>query len=389
MCVDRLLSNVPRSHSFLYSLLLACPMFSVIYIQLLTLLFPLIYIPLPSTFYFLQALRAALELGHSHRTLKILGAILEQDTPDQSDPFAAGRLLCPFIRQWTVEQLETIAGYLLEWNTNARHCFVSQCLLHSLLETHGATALMKVRGLRLQLTAFIAYSERHFQRVDRLHQAAFLLEYMSSLMSLLPHQEPVSKSSNKVQRIGESSAKSTGANADVEETLDIFGGNSAVHDSDSDSSDIDSDVDMQAAAQSSYSGLVTDDSDDSAEDEDEGDEPVSKSKVTKGTGTRKGKNNTKAASVVATKSTSTLNSSKKSTTAKTPPSNKGAPFAGGKTGAHTGKGKANSHENGQDKDKNRRKSFGGKSSSSSKDQSENKKGQGSAKKRRRGADLSM
>jgi len=37
--------------------------------------------------------------------------------------------------------------------------------------------------------ALLAYSERHFQRIDRLHQAAYALEYISGLMSLLPVAE--------------------------------------------------------------------------------------------------------------------------------------------------------------------------------------------------------
>jgi hypothetical protein len=47
---------------------------------------------------------------------------------------------------------------------------------------------MSIKGVSEAIPAILSYSERHFQRIDKLYQASYLLEYMSSLMSLLPNE---------------------------------------------------------------------------------------------------------------------------------------------------------------------------------------------------------
>jgi U3 small nucleolar RNA-associated protein 13 len=47
---------------------------------------------------------------------------------------------------------------------------------------------MSINGVSEAIPAILSYSERHFQRIDKLYQASYLLEYMSSLMSLLPNE---------------------------------------------------------------------------------------------------------------------------------------------------------------------------------------------------------
>jgi hypothetical protein len=56
---------------------------------------------------------------------------------------------------------------------------------------------MSIKTVAEAIPGLLAYGERHFQRLDRLHQATYVLEYMSSLMHLLPLEEddPVSASS--------------------------------------------------------------------------------------------------------------------------------------------------------------------------------------------------
>ena len=238
---------------------------------------------------------AALHLGHSNRTLRILTAILEQNqhlgTSQSSGNSIVeqSRLLAPFVKAWDVTQLEIVAGYLLEWNTNARHSFVSQCVLQALLECHGVNSLLNVRALSTQLSALIAYSERHFLRIDRLHQAAYVLEYMSAQMSLLPQAEDSEVEKSGVDYpLGVIKAANTKVvNNKDNGPLDLFGGqatsnevkksgnNESENESDSDGS-VDSETAMRAAAQASYSGMVASDTD--GDDEDDEQEEVSKKK---------------------------------------------------------------------------------------------------------------
>lgn len=170
----------------------------------------------------MQALSTALQLGHSHRTLTILTAIIEQQpegaedvlpqifapslsvpilppgrgealykTGDGDEEVATVSLpmslrLDPHVDRLTDEEVEKIVGYLKDWNTNARHCFVSSLLIGSLIRVCGVVRLTSLRSVAESLPALISYSERHFQRMSRLYQATYLGDYLGSLMSILP-----------------------------------------------------------------------------------------------------------------------------------------------------------------------------------------------------------
>ena len=170
--------------------------------------------------------------------------------------------LQPYVVDWTTEQLEQISQYLLDWNANSRTAFVSQALLQALVAAKGAAALMKVGPMRSQLEAFLAYSERHFQRIDKLSQASYVLEYMSTLMNVLPEEEDVESKNSASRGLAAASAVARLASASEDNgPLDIFGsGSQGAKNADSDSdSDSGSDA-MARVAQASFSGIVASDS---------------------------------------------------------------------------------------------------------------------------------
>jgi U3 small nucleolar RNA-associated protein 13 len=152
-----------------------------------------------------RALATALDLGHSLKVLNILTAILEVEGKKQSakqsavsttagkkgDAFTSdwSRRLDPYVKAFTPEQLDKVVTYLKEWNTNARHCYTSQVLLHALLRLVRAEELMKHRVVLEALPALLSYSERHYQRLDRLNQASYMLDYFASMIALLPAEE--------------------------------------------------------------------------------------------------------------------------------------------------------------------------------------------------------
>ena len=162
-----------------------------------------------------RALDAALKLGHSRKVLGILTSVLEAPAststapaPDQKAMGSAfgqkggeatnvAHRLDEYVRGWSDTQLEQVSEHLLDWNSNARYAFTSQALLLSLLCTRGADGCSKVKGLNDQVSAFLAYSERHYARVDKLHQASFLLDYLSSQMALLPAEAEMEKDIQK------------------------------------------------------------------------------------------------------------------------------------------------------------------------------------------------
>mmetsp|Transcript_48422 Transcript_48422/g.95929 ORF Transcript_48422/g.95929 Transcript_48422/m.95929 type:complete len:1007 (+) Transcript_48422:70-3090(+) len=173
-----------------------------------------------------KALSTALDLGHSLRVLNILTTILEeggnkeeerQKALNNSDLFVSvwSRRLDPYVRAFTDEQLEKVVTYVKEWNANARHCFTSQVLLNALLRLVRAEALIKHRVVLEALPALLSYSERHYQRLDRLNQASYMLEYFASMIALLPI-DPEDSSRSKASSLA-GSAESTAVQEAVDE----------------------------------------------------------------------------------------------------------------------------------------------------------------------------
>jgi hypothetical protein len=119
-----------------------------------------------------------------------LTAILEDD--EKSNTIVAERL-DPYVTTWNDEDLEKIVSYVKDWNTNARYCFTSQIVINSIIRIHKVDHFMSIKGASEAIPALLSYSERHFQRIDKLYQASYVLDYMSSLMSLLPNDTTIDK----------------------------------------------------------------------------------------------------------------------------------------------------------------------------------------------------
>ena len=177
-----------------------------------------------------QALSKALGLGHSHRTLTILKSILEDENEenhlqqssssvsgdhdvttaihgestalelfltslsgtsgsalnraDQSPPVK--NRLDKYVAKWSDTDIEKIVTYLKDWNTNAKNSYVCTLVLDSLFQTQGYERLMSLPELVGSLAAIISYSERHYQRMNKLHQSTYITDYILSVMTSLP-----------------------------------------------------------------------------------------------------------------------------------------------------------------------------------------------------------
>ena len=168
-------------------------------------------------------MKTALEIGHSNRVFGILQAILEEEnqgnekqvpkstvslfpvsfdldaladdasstSSSRSSSRSIAEKLDEYVKTWTDDEIEKVFVLLRDWNTNAKHSFVSTMLLSCLLRVVGVSKLSTLRNVKTSLPGLLAYSERHYQRISRLVQATYLSDYFSSLMQWLPaEQEP-------------------------------------------------------------------------------------------------------------------------------------------------------------------------------------------------------
>lgn len=58
----------------------------------------------------------------------------------------------------------------MRWNQNAKHCHIAQFVLAALLSQSPPDSLAAMEGVASCLRGLIPYTERHFQRLDRLEQ---------------------------------------------------------------------------------------------------------------------------------------------------------------------------------------------------------------------------
>ncbi|CAM9396122.1 unnamed protein product [Phaeothamnion confervicola] len=101
-----------------------------------------------------------------------------------------GVVLDAFVRTWSKERLALCLSYCRDWNTNAKKAVVAQALLSSILRCFSIDTLKGVEGCATVVDALLSYSQRHFDRVDRLAQASFICDYtLTSMQMLLPMAE--------------------------------------------------------------------------------------------------------------------------------------------------------------------------------------------------------
>ncbi|GJN26573.1 hypothetical protein PR202_gb14514 [Eleusine coracana subsp. coracana] len=81
--------------------------------------------------------------------------------------------------------LRVLLEYIREWNTKPKFCHVAQFVLFRVLRSLPPTDILEIKGISELLAGLIPYSQRHFNRVDRLVRSTFLLDYTLTRMSVL------------------------------------------------------------------------------------------------------------------------------------------------------------------------------------------------------------
>ncbi|CAI5720484.1 unnamed protein product [Hyaloperonospora brassicae] len=149
----------------------------------------------------LDAVQLAFELNHPNRMLQILRdllegprhkdqAVLPSGKPMDPDNFSPEDIFAPVVHSLEDEQLATLMEWLRDWNTNARNTSVCQVLISTILRELPPSRLKSVDGVVKTVEALIAYSERHFQRMDRMLQKSYLVDFsIVTMKTLLPVDE--------------------------------------------------------------------------------------------------------------------------------------------------------------------------------------------------------
>lgn len=178
---------------------------------------------------YLAALSLALQLKHAQKVLAILQAVLEDvsasaaiedsvvsaegevvEGPAESEDILEfqqkgeksvqvsekfrrlferqwSKALDPYLLQLTPDHRKQLVFFLKDWNTNSRHCYLSQILINSFLRLFPVADLLQLEEWKELLAGFHAYTDRHYQRMSRVLQASYYINYMiAAIQGFMP-----------------------------------------------------------------------------------------------------------------------------------------------------------------------------------------------------------
>ncbi|EDV25613.1 uncharacterized protein TRIADDRAFT_23688, partial [Trichoplax adhaerens] len=116
---------------------------------------------------FTEALNMAIGLEKPFLTLTVVKTILDQ--PDGLES------IDNVIQKLDKKHVNTIFQYLSTWNTNAKHSRAAQIVLSIILKNTIPEDLIKMPSMQTTLEALIPYTERHYQRLERLLEVIFVI----------------------------------------------------------------------------------------------------------------------------------------------------------------------------------------------------------------------
>ncbi len=123
-----------------------------------------------------EALAMALQLDHRAQSKKIVEMIRRQS----ADPRQA---LVGLVRdRLTDESLELLVKLCGEWNKTATNSSTAQFVMEAVFVALPADRLAKSPAVRASVEAWIAFSQRHLQRITHLVSSSFVLDHCLELM---------------------------------------------------------------------------------------------------------------------------------------------------------------------------------------------------------------
>ncbi|KAI7867670.1 WD40-repeat-containing domain protein [Spinellus fusiger] len=125
---------------------------------------------------YLNAILLALSLEQPFRLLSIFREVMES-RPEGDNSTTGLVVVDKVLSDLTGEPLEKLFLYIRDWNTNAKHSFIAQTVLHALLSSHTANELVEIPNAKSIIDSLLPYTDRHYQRMDDLITQSFIIDY--------------------------------------------------------------------------------------------------------------------------------------------------------------------------------------------------------------------
>uniref|UniRef100_A0A5K3EJ03 WD_REPEATS_REGION domain-containing protein n=3 Tax=Mesocestoides corti TaxID=53468 RepID=A0A5K3EJ03_MESCO len=138
---------------------------------------------------FSEALRLAVKLDKPQRTYEILHEISLLEGISPGDGAGVHRPLEKALfglipeppepgQAPSEEMAQRLLKYAVNWNTRARTCLVAQRVFNWIISNWAPERLLAWPGIANSVTAFIPYTVRHYQRLNRLEEQMAVLDYL-------------------------------------------------------------------------------------------------------------------------------------------------------------------------------------------------------------------
>jgi len=103
-------------------------------------------------------------------------------------------------KSMSIEDLTKVLKYIQDWNANSRYAHIAQRMLNAILTNLSPEVLKQVKGIKEIISAIVAYSQRHFVRVDNLLRKSYMIDYtLQSSTFVLPIMDATSDMSEAKQ----------------------------------------------------------------------------------------------------------------------------------------------------------------------------------------------
>ncbi|KAL3791169.1 hypothetical protein ACHAWO_013600 [Cyclotella atomus] len=120
-----------------------------------------------------EALEIALKLDKPNQVLRVLTEIVEKDTKNNRGV----ETLQKHALKWDLERLTQILKYCREWNTRARNSHIAMLVVKAVVTTIPSKKLSEMDGIPQIMAGIAPYAERHFDRLDRMVENSYLMDF--------------------------------------------------------------------------------------------------------------------------------------------------------------------------------------------------------------------
>ncbi|CAI2166110.1 17730_t:CDS:10 [Funneliformis geosporum] len=131
-----------------------------------------------------NAITLAISLNQPFKLLKLFTEVLKNRV-EGDDSITGSESTDKIIATLSMDNLEQILKYIRDWNTNAKNYHTTQTILYAILKSFSSQDLLKINGIKDILDGMLSYTERHYQRLDRLVTDSYIIDYSLHSMDLL------------------------------------------------------------------------------------------------------------------------------------------------------------------------------------------------------------